>query len=175
MTRSQVARSPVTPGAADNLPLRSLTPVWVGLALLGFIVVALAARGLSTAPRRSDQAAAAPKGPTKEQVRQRQEHIALTERALELARKERKAAEQAATPAPASAESARPAPSSAAAAGVAPAEAKTESSPKPAPQSSPKPAAPATDKAPPAPAEAAPAKAAAPSGLEGLKADVSFE
>ena len=162
MTRSQVARSPVTPGAADNLPLRSLTPVWVALALLGLIFVALAARGLSTPPHRPEVAGAAPKGPTKEQVRQRQEHITLTERALELARKERKAAQQAVAPAPAS-----PAPASAAVASAAAVEAKTAASPKAAP--------PATDQAPPAPAEAAPAKPAAPSGLEGLKADVSFE
>jgi len=170
MTRSQVARSPVTPGAADNLPLRSLTPVWVALALLGLIFVALAARGLSTPPHRPEVAGAAPKGPTKEQVRQRQEHITLTERALELARKERKAAQQAVAPAPAS-----PAPASAAVASAAAVEAKTAASPKAAPPASPKAAPPATDQAPPAPAEAAPAKPAAPSGLEGLKADVSFE
>lgn|SRR6478736_1254651 len=170
MTRSQVARSPVTPGAADNLPLRSLTPVWVALALLGLIFVALAARGLSTPPHRPEVAGAAPKGPTKEQVRQRQEHITLTERALELARKERKAAQQAVAPAPAS-----PAPASAAVASAAAVEAKTAASPKAAPPASPKAAPPATDQAPTAPAAAASAKPAAPSGLEGLKADVSFE
>jgi len=149
--------------------------VWVALALLGLIFVALAARGLSTPPHRPEVAGAAPKGPTKEQVRQRQEHITLTERALELARKERKAAQQAAAPAPASPAPASPVPASAAVASAAAVEAKTAASPKAAPPASLKAAPPATDQAPPAPAEAAPAKPAAPSGLEGLKADVSFE
>jgi hypothetical protein len=173
MSPSQVQRASVTAAASDEVPLRSLTAVWALLAAFSGAFIVLAARSLSPPPKRAETAAIAPKGPTKEQVRQRQEHIALTERALELARKERKAAQPAATPV-----SAAPAPAS-------PVAEKAESSPKAAVAPSSAKASSAAASAPtakaeaasaaPGPAAPAPAKPAAPSGLEGLKADVSFE
>ncbi len=85
MSPALVQRQTAAPSSADDLPLRSLTPIWVGLGLLGFTLGVLAVRGLGP-PRRAAAAAraaaSAPKGPSKEEVRQRQEHIALTQRAL---------------------------------------------------------------------------------------------
>jgi hypothetical protein len=128
--------------------------LWILLAVCGLAVVALAARGLLAPKARAAASAPMPKGPTKEQVRERQEHIALTERALELARKERAAAPPATT-------AASPAPGSSSAP-AAPASVRTSSA-----------AAPKAE-APAAATPAAPAtKPAAASGLDEMRADIT--
>jgi|GEM_PF-2348677 len=97
MSSQQARRQPASPASVE-IPLRSFTGLWVFLALLGLGFVALAARGLAAPKARTaaERRAGQVQGPTKQQVRDRQEHIALTQRALELASKERKAAAAAA-------------------------------------------------------------------------------
>lgn len=149
----------------DVLPLRSLAAVWVLLSVFGLLLVAFATRGMWTNAGRGDKRSSAtvPQGPTKKQVRERQEHIALTERALELARKERKAASAPSAAASSVAASSSATPLSTAAAADAPAARRAASTPAPSEAST------STSSAP---AEKAAPKAAA-GGLDAMRADIA--
>lgn len=159
----------------DALPLRSLTAVWVALGVISLALVGVIGRSLWTksAARAAGSTPAPAQGPTKRQIRERQEHIALTERALELARKERKAAAAAAAPLP----------SVTAPAGSAPAGADPGSTAAPpagggkAPSASAAAAPASSDKSPvekPAAEKAAGAKPAA-GGLDAMRADIAAQ
>lgn len=181
MSSPKASRQPAQPSQVQALPLRSFTGLWIFVAAVGLAFVALAARSLAApkAPTAAERSAAEPKGPTKAQVRERQEHIALTERALELARKERKAAPDAAATAPASPGSAPPAPAAPAADSDRGAPAKASTSPAAASPAAEGTAAAVSPRAEPPRAEpaAAPApattKPAAASGLDEMRADIT--
>lgn len=116
------------------LPLQPLWPLAVALGAVGLLVLA---GGLATSMRaasKKEAPAAAAAGPTKREVRERQEHIALTQRALDLVAqdeaRERAAQDGAPTsgaPAAAAAQAPTP-PTSSASAPVAPAAKKPSAS-----------------------------------------------
>lgn len=178
MAASHSRQTAVAP-RVDALPLRSLTPVWIALAVFALALGAVVVRGVVTksAAKARASAPAAPVGPTKRQVRERQEHIALTERALDLARKERKAAADKATgatsalapPATVAPATVAPAPEGAApSSGSAPAKAKGDQS---SPVASTPQAPAAAEPASPKPASPKPAS----SGLDAMRADIAAQ
>jgi len=159
--------------SVEAIPLRSLTLVWAGLGIVLISGMALAGKGLWSSSARAGgaQAAALAKGPTKKQARERQEHIALTERALELARKEQKAKDAAAAAPAASSPASAPA---SAASAASPASAGTSSPASEAGDA----VAPAKAAAPSSTAQepaARPQKAAPASGLDEMRADIASQ
>jgi FtsZ-interacting cell division protein ZipA len=164
MSSSQT-RQRVADARVDALPLRSLTALWVALGVLTLALVGALGRGLwaKSSARAAASQPAQPAGPTKRQVRERQEHIALTERALELARKEQKAATAAAP----SASSTAPVPTAASDGSTPLSKTAVTRSPSTASSSASSPAAPASDK----PAAAKPAS----SGLDAMRADIASQ
>jgi len=169
----------------DALPLRSLTAVWIFAGVLGACVLAFALRGAWSGAGREASAkqSSAARGPSKLEVKQRQEHIALTQRALELAAKERKAAQAASSaaaapgvPAPGASS---PSPAAASPASGSPGPASSEVKEKAEPSAA-APAAtdqPASAASPPAstPAANPPASKPAAGGLDELRAGVGVD
>lgn len=169
MSSSQT-RQRVADARVDALPLRSLTALWVALGVLALALVGVVGRGLwvKSSARAAASQPAQPKGPTKRQVRERQEHIALTERALELARKEQKAT---ATPTPSSSSPPAPAPKAESEGSTAPSS-KTTAARAPATSS----ASGSSPSAPAAPAASdKPAAKPASSGLDAMRADIASQ
>lgn len=167
MSSSQT-RPRVADGRVDALPLRSLTALWVALGVLTLALVGVVGRGLwvESSARAAASQPAQPKGPTKRQVRERQEHIALTERALELARKEQKATT---APTPSSSSPATPAPQAAS-------EGSTVPSSKTAASRATATGSPASASAPAASAASdKPAAKPASSGLDAMRADIASQ
>jgi len=172
----------------DALPLRSLAAVWILAGVLGACVLAFALRGAWSGAGREQSAkqGQVTRGPSKLEVKQRQEHIALTERALELARKDRKAAQAASSaaaapgvPAP-GAPSPSPAAASPASGSPGPAASEVKGKGEPSETSAAAPAAtdqPASAPSPPAskPAASPPASKPAAGGLDELRAGVGVD